>query len=133
MVPQFLFWQLSVVILCCIIFPTALNAELAFVRPNTSVACAGSQQPCLTFNEYAQQLDQYFIDNTTFLFQPSTHKLDVQLELEGLSNVAFVSLDKNDAQNIQIFLSPDPSVNITWIDCENVELSGLVFILSGTI
>ena len=93
MVPQFSFWQLSIVILSCIAFPTA-NAMLAFVRPNTSVPCAGSQQPCLTFNDYAQQVDWYFVDNTTFLFLPGTHELDVQLDLEGLSNIMFAPLDE---------------------------------------
>ena len=130
MVPQFSFWQLSIiVILSCTVIPSAVNAELAFVRPNTSVACGGAQQPCLTFNEYAQQVDQYFVDNTTFLFLPGTHELDIQLDLEGLSNISFVPLGENDTQNIQILLNP--STDITWINCDNVELGGLVFFLSG--
>ena len=108
------------------VLPTA-NAEKAFVRPNTSVTCPSSSQPCLTFNEYAQEVNQYFVDNTTFLFLPGTHELDVQLDLENLSNISFVPSALNDI--IQILLSP--SVNITWTNCDNVEVSGLIFILSG--
>ena len=121
------FWLLLVAIVHCPVFPTAVNAELAFVRPNSSVSCASPQQrPCLTFNEYAQQVDQYFVDNTTFLFLPGTHELDAPLNLKDLSNVSFAPLNDLDAQ---ILLSP--SANITWTNCENIEINGFVFILSG--
>ena len=127
------FWPLSLVavIHCLCVFPTAVNAELAFVRPNSSVSCANSssQPPCLTFNEYAQQVEQYFVNDTTFLFLPGTHQLDIQLNLEGLSNIAFGSIDDPGAQNAQILFSP--SANITWTNCANIEISGLIFILSG--
>ena len=79
------FWPLALVaIIHCLDFPTAVNAEFAFVRPNSSVSCANSssQQPCLTLNEYAQQVEQYFVNDTTFLFLPGTHELDVQLYLD---------------------------------------------------
>ena len=129
MVPQFSFLQVSMFIVSCIVFPTALNAKLAFVRPNSSMSCASSsQQPCLTFNEYAQQFDQHFVDDTTFLFLPGTHQLDFQLDLEGLSNIAFAPLD---IQNHTVQLLLSPPFNITFTNCTNIEISRLVFILSG--
>ena len=127
MAPQLSFWLLLVAVVHSLVFPAAVNAELAFVRPNSSVSCTSPQQrPCLTFNEYAEQVDQYFVDNTTFLFLPGTHELDAPLDLEGLSNVSFAPLNDLDAQ---ILLSP--SANITWTNCEDIEISGFVFILSG--
>ena len=122
------FWLLLIIFTH---FTTAINSELAFVKPNSSVSCATSsqQRPCLTFNEYAQRVDQYFVDNTTFLFQPGTHELDAPLNLKDLSNVLFAPLDDLDARSVQILLSP--SANITWTNCENIEISGFVFILSG--
>ena len=121
------FWLLLAAVVHCPVFPTTVNAELAFVRPNLSVSCASPQQrPCLTFNEYAQQVDQYFVDNTTFLFLPGTHELNLPLDLKDLSNVSFAPLDDLDAQ---ILLSP--SANITWTNFENIEICGFVFILSG--
>ena len=126
---QLSFWLLLIAVrgVHSLVFPTAVNAELAFVRPNSSVSCASPQQrPCLTFNEYAEKVDQYFVDNTTFLFLPGTHELDTPLDLEGLSNVSFAPLNDLDAQ---IHLSP--SANITWTNCEDIEISGFVFILSG--
>ena len=133
MAPRVSFWLLLIAIIHCgTVFPTA-NAEKAFVRPSTSVPCPS--QPCLTFNEYAQEVNQYsnFVDNTTFLFLPGTHELDARLDLKNLSNISFVPSDEdnthNDRSTVQILLSP--SVNITWTNCDNVEVSGLVFILSG--
>ena len=123
-------WLRLVVIIHCIVLPTAVNAESAFVRPNTSVTCANSQQPCRTFNEYVQQAEQYFVDDTTFLFLPGTHELDIQLDLEGLSNISFAPLDEaNVEHDVQLLVSL--SVNITWTNCKNIELNGLVFVLSG--
>ena len=137
MVPQFSFWlllHLLVAVIHCPIFPTTVNAELAFVRPNSSVSCASSQQrPCLTFNEYAQQVDQYFVDNTTFLFLPGIHELNAPLDLKDLSNISLVPLSEfkgiNESDAVQLFI--DPSVNITWDSCKNIKINGFVFILSG--
>ena len=125
------FWPLALVaVIHCLVFPIAINAELAFVRSNSSVSCSSSsQQPCLTFNKYAQQAEQYFVNNTTFLFLPGIHKLDIQLDLEGLSNIVLIPLDDPHAQDVLILLSQ--SVNITWTNCENIEIVGLVFFLSG--
>ena len=119
------FWLLLIAVTH---FTTTINAELAFVRPNSSVSCASSpqQRPCLTFNEYAQQINQYFVDNTTFLFLPGTHELDAPLNLKNLSSISFVPLNDLDAQ---ILLSP--SANITWTNCEDIEISGLILIING--
>ena len=126
MVPSFSFWPLLVAIL----HSTTVSAEVAFVRPNSSVSCASSsQQPCLTFNEYAQQVDRYFVDKTTFIFLPGTHQLDFQLDLKDLSNIAFVPFGEGSNDTAKLLLSP--LANITWTNCKNVELHGLVFILSG--
>ena len=127
MAPQLSFWLLLVAVVHSLVFPAAVNAELAFVRPNSSMSCASPEQrPCLTFNEYAEQVDQYFVDNTIFLFLPGTHELDAPLDLKDLSNVSFAPLNDLDAQ---ILLSP--SANITWTNCEDIEINGFVFILSG--
>ena len=135
MVPQFSSRLLLVAVIHCPVFPTTVNAELAFVRPNSSVSCTNSQQrPCLTFNKYAEQVDQYFIDHTTFLFLPGIHELDAPLDLEGLSNISLVPLSEfkgiNESDAVQLFI--DPSVNITWDSCKNIKINGFVLIiLSG--
>ena len=128
MASQYCFWLLLITVIHCgKVFPTAI-AEKAYVRPNTSVPCSSSSQPCLTFNEYAQEVSQYFVDNTTFLFLPGTHELDVQLDLKNLSNISFIPSNEVNV-TVQVLLSP--SVNITWTNCDNIEVSGLIFILSG--
>ena len=121
---------LIAIIHCGKVFPTS-NAEKAFVRPNTSVPCPNSSQLCLTFNEYAQKVNQYFVDNTTFLFLPGTHELDVQLDLENLSNISFLPSDELNTHNDTVQILISPSIDITWTNCDNVEISGLICILSG--
>ena len=88
------------------------------------MSCASpQQQPCLTFNEYAQQVNQYFVDDTIFLFLPSTHELDIPLVLNiiSLKNVP-LSEGINESDAVQLYISP--SADITWIKCEKIEISG---------
>lgn len=99
----------------------------AFVTPSEDVACPS--QPCLTLNDYARETDQYFVDNTTFVLLTGIHQLDIQLHLENLSNITLFVIDEVQHDNIKIFLSP--SVNIMWTDCNSIEISGLVFVVSG--
>ena len=81
------FWLLSAINLHCSISLTV--AKEVFVRPSNNVTCS-SQSPCLTLNEYVREADQYFVDNTTFIFLPGVHHLDVHLKLKNLSNLTFI-------------------------------------------
>ena len=80
------------------------EATLNFVRPSDNVSCTFHQLAhCLTLSEYADKRDQYFLDNTTFVFLPGVHHLDVALNLENLSNVELnVSDDMNAVDPIKI-------------------------------
>ena len=119
------FWLLLVVIAHCSILST--NANKAFVRPSENISC--SSQPCLTLNEYAREADQYFVDNTTFMFLPGIHQLDIQLNLVSVSDI--VLLSSNEVQNDTPQIQLSPLVKITWTNCENIEIRDLVFVLSG--
>ena len=121
------FWLLSAIITHYYIF--SINAKKSFVRPPENVSCPS--QPCLALNDYAQEPNQYFLDDSIFLFLPGIHQLDIQLHLKNVSNVTFLSIDFDEQQDntARVFFSP--SVNITWTDCDNIKISGLVFILSG--
>ena len=118
-------WPLSVATLffCSIVFT---NAEMFFVKPENDMNCT-YQPSCLTLNEYVTQKEQYFLDNTiTFMFLPGIHQLDVQLNVENLSNISFIGTDE---ALVQVSLSE--AVNITWINCDNIELSRFVFFVGG--
>ena len=117
-------WLLSVATLFfCSIAPT--DAEIFYVKPGDDMYCT-YQPSCLALNEYVAQKEQYFLDNTTFMFLPGIHQLDVQLNVENLSNISFIGREE---PLVQVSLSE--TVNITWINCDNIELSRLVFLVEG--
>ncbi len=69
------------------------------------------------------------MDNTTFVFLSGVHQLDIHLRLENVSNVSLIVLNEAQDDTVQVFLSP--LVNISWIDCDNIVINGMVFVLSG--
>ena len=119
------FWLFSIITAQYFIFST--DAEKAFVTPSKNVTCPS--QPCLTFSDYAREPNQYFKNNTTFMFLSGIHQLDIQLTLENVSDLTFLVSDKVWDDTVQVFLNP--LVNITWINCDSIEVSGLVFVLGG--
>ena len=116
------FWLVSSFTLHCSISLTV--AKEVFVGPSNNVTCS-SQSPCLTLNEYAREADQYFVDNTTFLFLPGVHYLDHQLKLKNLSNLTF--LGSYNVEMTQIFFSNGSK--IAWTNCMNINVSH--FVLNG--
>ena len=115
------FWLVSSFTLHCSISLTF--AKEVFVRPD-DVTCS-SQSPCLTLNEYARKADQYFVDNTTFIFLPGVHHLDLQLKLKNLSNLTFIG--SYEGEVTQIFLNNGSQ--ISWTNCMNVKVSN--FVING--
>ena len=107
-------------------FLFSTNAEKVFV-PSENETCPA--QPCRTLSEYAREANRYFLDNTIFTFSSGVHQLDIHLHLENVSNVSFTVLNEAQDHTVQILLSP--LVNITWSDCDNIVINGLVFVLSG--
>ena len=116
------FWLLSAITLHCSISLTV--AKEVFVRPSNNVTCS-SQSPCLTLNEYVREADQYFVDNTTFIFLPGVHHLDLQLNLENLSNVTF--LGSLGVKVTQILFNHGSKIK--WTNCMNVKVSN--FVING--
>ena len=118
------FWLLSAITLHCSISQTI--AKEVFVTSSDNVTCS-SKSPCLTLNKYAREADQYFVDNTTFIFLPGVHHLDLQLNLENLSNVTF--LGSYEVEVTQILFNNGS--NITWTNCMNVKVSNFVINING--
>jgi len=56
------------------------------LAPNTSCSsCPHSDIPCATLSEYAQDAKQYFTSNTTMMFLPGNHTLDVNFTVANIS------------------------------------------------
>ena len=97
----------------------AATHSVYYVRPTDSdsdINCscsvaAGQQLPCLTLSEYANETELYFEDNTTFMFLPGSHLLDVPLNLRSLSNVTLTSCDGE--QNTSTVLVNDAASRVS--------------------
>ena len=109
------------------LLPVLVNAEEVYVRSSDNETCPAHQIPCSTLGEYSIEVDRYFTDNTTFLFLVGSHQLTTPLHIENVSDVRFTSLE-NDSESVQVFLGP--LVNISWTNCNGIEISGLVFNLN---
>ena len=89
-----------------------------------------------TLNEYANEVDQYFLDNTTFTFMPGIHQLSIPLHLDGLSNVVLRAMDAENV-TLQVNFSDSessnsmPNNNIVWTNCHNITIHGLNFNITG--
>ena len=116
------FWLLLTILISA---PSTNDGAVAYVKPSNNVTCP--DQPCRMLNDYAREQDQYFLDGTTFMFLPGIHQLDLQLRLENISNVSLGVLEEDGSA--QILLSP--MVNITWLDSNNITITGLEVFLSG--
>ena len=115
-----------------------LDPEEIFVRSfKLDPENCSSQVHCpRTLNEYANEVDQYFLDNTTFTFMPGIHQLSIPLRLDGLSNVVLCAMD---AENVTLQVNFNDSEsssstsnnNIVWTNCHNITIRGLNFNITG--
>ena len=103
------------------------DGSIAYVRPSSTGNATCPVQSCLSFNDYAREKDRYFLDDTVFMFLSGVHQLDLRLRLVNVSSVSFSSLEGNGS--VEILLGP--MVNITWLDSNNVTITGLNIFLSG--
>ena len=117
---------------CLTTYAALVNTN--FVKPSEPSNVSCTFQPCLTLNEYANEADRYFVDNTTFLFMPGVHWLDKSIHLEYVSNLVFQVAgeeQKFNSSDTRVELQLSPLVNITWTNCDGVEVHGLDIFLSG--
>ena len=115
---------------CLLAASESVDMNTYFVRASESENNSCHSEPCLSLNEYARDAGKYFLDSATFVFMAGVHNLDVSISIADTSNITFIgSSDVTNDMNIEVFLHPQ--VNITWINCDNIEVRDLTFILSG--
>ena len=115
------FWVI-VTIFCSVIGTN--DGAIAYVRPSSAGNVTCPNQPCLTFNDYAKEKDQYFLDGTLFEFLSGVHQLDLNLTV---SNISHCVLEGDGS--VQILLSS--VVSITFLDSKNITITSLEIFLSG--
>ena len=99
--------------------------QVNYVFPNSSVIyCIQSQHPCLTINDYASQVDTFFLNDSIFLFIPGNHRLDLGLNITGIHNLSFVGLSDKDITNIMVL---NESTYILWVNCKSITIANIMF------
>ena len=106
-------------------------AQYYYVTPLVPENSTCPYQPCLMLSEYASEVDQYFVNESTFVFLPGTHALDNQLHIKNVSGIHFIAIDQrdSDAQPVKILFRL--LANIVWTNCNDIEMSGFIFLSSG--
>ena len=102
-------------------------ARNRYVRSNVSIPCLNTQNPCLTFAEYINETDRYFVRDAIFYFSPGTHYLNISLQLKNIDHLSFNGLSADSASTIRF----DTNACITIENCSYVEISSIVFNLTG--
>ena len=102
-------------------------ARTRYVRSNTSIPCPTTQNPCLTFAEYANETDRYFVHDTIFNFSPGTHYLNFSLKLRNINHFSFHGLSVDGVSTINF----DTNASIVFENCSYVEVSSVIFDLIG--
>ena len=94
-----------------------------YVTPNKSMPCLTDHHPCLTIDEYASQIDKFFLNNSIFSFDPGNHSLNIGINISGINNVSFIGLPNNSV-TIEVLKE---FACITWEGCTNIEISNITF------
>ena len=99
--------------------------QVNYVTPNKSMPCPTDQlHPCFTIDEYASQIDWFFLNNSIFRFLPGNHSLNIGLNISGIHNVSFIGLP-NSTIAVTVL---NELVCIMWEDCGNVEINKSIFL-----
>ncbi len=53
-------------------------------------------KPNSNINYYANKSDKYFLSNSTFIFNPGKHSLNVYLKLSNVSNITFIGTNSSE-------------------------------------
>ena len=105
------------------------KVKYRYVTPNRSMLCLTDQHPCLTIDEYASQIDKFFLNDSIFSFGPGNHSLNIGLNISGINNVSFIGLPNN-SDAVMVFINKSACI-ILWEDCGNVEITNIKFIIKS--
>ena len=113
-----------------LLFAKMTSTTITYVKPfasKTASQCSDVQRPCLTLNEYASDLDMYFLNNTIFYFHPGMHRLDNCLVLENLYNFSFQGWPSGN-QVVNITVGSLTGISLKG-SC-NIKISSISFVLN---
>ena len=102
-----------------------MGTQIKYVQPFNDVSACTSE-PC-TFDQFAQNPEQYFLSGTTFIFHPGDHQLYNTISLHGIQNISFQGMSVEESAIIRL----GPQIGLSFDDCDGIEIKSLNLILSG--
>ena len=122
----FLLVLLAIVFL--LLFCTVQAVSTLYVTPSANTTCRG--EPCLTLNQYAESVSQYFTDDTELVFLSGRHSLDGFLvKLKNVSR--FVMRTESLSDMSSDFVIVCRASAFSFKDVNNVTISNLTFLSCG--
>ena len=107
--------------------PNSSVLQVNYVTPSRGVPCLIDQHPCYTIDEYASQIDKFFINNSIFLFVPGNHSLTIGLDISGIQNISFIGLPESYVTIIVL----NHLAHIKWKYCKNIEIINISFVIKS--
>ena len=112
------------IFLISLLLPQPQTATLNYVTPTDAIGCSDDKTPCHTLDEYANQQDTYFINNSTFYFFPGLHKLEDSIRIININNLSFRGYC-----NETVKIAFNSAASILWENCSDIEITSLVITL----
>ena len=120
------FQELSLLFL--LIFPLCYTQNTYYVTTTADTPCPG--EPCHTLSEYVEQVGQYFISNTTFIFLPGQHVLDNSVSVGNVSNLTLLGDSSSLPQVTSKIICSQPASVILY-QVSELYINGLAFTSCG--
>ena len=99
-----------------------------YIFPNNSILCGTTvRHPCLTLNDYVNNVDTYFVNDSAFIFISGNHQLSVGVSIRGVHNISINGLSDNSV-TIKIL---NKSVFFACESCMNVVIANIIFEIGG--
>ena len=101
-----------------------------YIFPNSSYCISRGtlvQHPCLTLNDYVDNVDTYFVNDSSFIFIPGNHQLSVRLTIRAVHNISIKGLSENSV-TIEI---RNESGFFACNSCVNVSIANILFDVGG--
>ena len=112
--------------LCRIISSESINYVKAL---NSEYVCP--LEPCLILDDYLQESEMYFRSDSTFVFLPGIHHMEINLRLKNVSRISWIGIAKSVSQNISA-INLVHLTKIVVIESSNITITDLIFISSGS-
>ena len=100
------------------------SSQVQYVHPFNGVSACTSE-PC-TFDQFAQNPEQYFLSDTTFIFLPGDHQLSISINLHCIHNVSLHGMLTEGYVTIRL----GSQVGLSFDNCDGIEIRSLNFLLS---